>query len=319
MQDHAQIYYQGWLSKRSTNGGAFANWKKRYIVLKRSHVAWYKSDDIGEEPAGLMQLGARKSTGERAAGVAVVPQKKNTQLAIVADGRELLLEGTILQIERFRQAAEHAVAENRHSKDAGKIGTFGMPMPGPPPPAPLGADAEGGSTPGGRWRWAAAGASGPIGGPPAAPVPGAPPTPPMANPFGVPAAPATGEGAEGRSSAAMADALFGESRKSSQEALVDGLFGGSPGGGGGSVGGAAPTEPSGGASANPFGAPPTANPFGEDASSNPFEEEVGAAPKEKRRQTPATLPSMPGRAPKGGKRLSTIPGMGEEEEEEEKD
>ena len=91
------VIFEGWLSKYSTSGGLTGNWRKRYIVFRQTRVSWFKSDDVDQQPNGMMSLDDPK--------LAVVPGKKLTQLTIVAE-KKLFVEGSAEQISQLSAALE---------------------------------------------------------------------------------------------------------------------------------------------------------------------------------------------------------------------
>ena len=291
------ILYQGWLSKYSSTGGFFANWKERFIVLKRTHIAWYGSDDTNDPPKGRMNFPP--------AGPFISQGKKQGQLSIVAD-RSLLVDGEAGEIGKLRAAVEKLIQDcrgDRASRAASRPNIPDLPSAtAPAPPAPL--------------------TSAPTPPPPKPEAP--PPAPPRAssNPFETP--PASNDDAKAgapqnpfENNTSQMNALAGGSSANPfEEAPPANPFEEAPP--------AAPPAPP----TNPFSSTDDASPA-DSPGPNPFEEEAVAdakeaaiqgvthAPKNTRRQTPATLPKMPTSRPMGGKRLSAIPGVGGEEEEEE--
>ena len=104
------VIFEGWLSKYSTSGGLTGNWRKRYIVFRQTRVSWFKSDDVDQQPNGMMSLDDPK--------LAVVPGKKLTQLTIVAE-KKLFVEGSAEQISQLSAALEGLIV----SRGAGGSGS----------------------------------------------------------------------------------------------------------------------------------------------------------------------------------------------------
>ena len=113
------VYFEGWATKRSVGGGAFANWKRRYLVIKRTHIAWFKSDKDAAA-AGSLNL-TRDATAVRG--------KSPTELSILTDGKQLQLQADDATIGAICSAMEAAtqpealavVPNNAFSKSAASL------------------------------------------------------------------------------------------------------------------------------------------------------------------------------------------------------